>query len=233
MKLLTVENAKTSKGEKLGYMTGIVYMLPDARTCPLATSANCFKSCLVNAGLASVYPKINEVRKERRELFYNDRKEFFLQLDKEIKSFIKKAKKENMIPVIRLNGTSDIMYESIQYLEYTNIFEAYPDIQFYDYTKIAVRLTRPLPKNYDLTFSFSDNNTYKKSVEMALKTTTRIAVVFKNGLPKRYMGRIVVDGDDTDLRFLDRHNVIIGLKAKGIAKTDNSDFIVDSLLVEA
>lgn len=233
MKLLTVENAKTSKGEKMGYMTGIVYMLPDERTCPLAKSANCFKSCLVNAGLASVYPKINEIRKERRELFYNNQKEFFLQLDKEIKSFIRKAKKESMIPVIRLNGTSDIMYESIQYLGYANIFEAYPEVQFYDYTKIAVRLTKPLPKNYDLTFSFSNVDTYRKSVEMALKTTTRIAVVFKNGLPKRYMGRVVVDGDDTDLRFLDRQGIIVGLKAKGIAKTDTSDFIVDALTVKA
>lgn len=233
MKLLTIENAKTSKGEKMGYMTGIVYMLPDERTCPLATSANCFNSCLVNAGLASVYPRINEVRKERRELFYNDRKEFFKQLDKEIKSFIKKAKKEKMIPVVRLNGTSDIMYESIQYLGYANIFEAYPDIQFYDYTKIAVRLTKPLPQNYDLTFSFSNSNAYKKSVEKALKRTTRIAVVFKNGLPTRFMGRLVVDGDDTDLRFLDRQGIIIGLKAKGIAKTDKSDFIVDTLTVEA
>lgn len=233
MKLLTVENAKTSKGEKMGYMTGIVYMLPDERTCPLAKNANCFKSCLVNAGLASVYPKINEIRKERRELFYNDRNEFFIQLDKEIKSFIKKAKKENMIPVVRLNGTSDIMYENIPYLGYANIFEAFADVQFYDYTKIAVRLTKPLPKNYDLTFSFSNTENYKKSVETALKTTTRIAVVFKNGLPRRFMGRLVVDGDDTDLRFLDRQGIIVGLKAKGIAKTDNSDFIVDSLLVEA
>jgi len=232
MNILSIENAKTSKGERLGYLTGIIYMLPDNRTCPLASKAGCLQACLVHAGYASIYKSVNESRQARREMFYNERDLFFKQLDKEIKSFLRKAGREKMTPVIRLNGTSDIMYENIPYLGYKNIFEAYPNLQFYDYTKIAARLSRDLPKNYDLTFSYSGTSSYRDSVNKALKSKNRIAVVFKNGLPKEYMGRKVIDGDNTDLRFLDSDNVIVGLKAKGPAKTSNSDFIVDTLGIQ-
>jgi hypothetical protein len=225
--LLTIDNAKTSKGEKLGYLTGILYMLPDKKTCPFAKQANCLEACLVTAGLAGIYKSINEAREKRKEFFYKDRSGFMEQLAKEIESLIKKAKKENQIPVIRLNGTSDIPYENIPYKEYKNIFDAFPGIQFYDYTKISKRLTRSLPKNYDLTFSYSTRKEFEFSTKEAIKSQKRIAVVFRKELPTTFLGREVVDGDKTDLRFLDPINSIVGLKAKGKAIHDYSGFVVD------
>jgi hypothetical protein len=36
----------------------------------------------------------------------------------------------------------------------------------------------------------------------------------------------VIDGTETDLRFLDPNNVVVGLKANGKAKKDVSGFVV-------
>lgn len=225
MRLLTVENAKTSKGEQAGYMTGIIYMLPDTRTCPFANKAGCLQSCLVTAGLAGIYKSINETRQARKELFYNNRKAFFQQLEQEIDAFIKKANKAGMTPIIRLNGTSDIAYERYIVRDNKNIFQLFPTIQFYDYTKNIKRINLGIP-NYDVTFSYSGTDEYKPYVTEALNKQARMAIVFRGELPKTYMNKIVIDGDKNDLRFLEPKNVIIGLKAKGKAKTDDSKFIV-------
>jgi hypothetical protein len=227
-KLITIENAKTEKGETLGFLTGIIYMKPDVRTCPFAEKANCLTACLVTAGLAGIYKSINEARERRREFFYSNKQTFMIQLGNEIEQLIKKAKKENLIPVVRLNGTSDIPYETIPYMHYNNIMEAFPEIQFYDYTKISKRLTKKLPSNYDLTFSFSNTEEYKASVDEALLTNTRIAVVFRNGLPETFLGKQVIDGDKHDLRFTEPGNAIVGLKAKGKARSEDSLFIIDT-----
>ena len=59
-----------------------------------------------------------------------------------------------------------------------------------------------------------------------------VAVVFRDKIPKSYKGYEVIDGDDSDLRFLDKFKSwetggIVGLKAKGPAKKDKSGFVVD------
>ena len=63
-----------------------------------------------------------------------------------------------------------------------------------------------------------------------LKNKGRVAVVFKNGLPTEFDGYKVINGDDTDLRFLDDTGIIVGLNAKGSAKKDSANelFIIDS-----
>jgi hypothetical protein len=79
-----------------------------------------------------------------------------LNIVKDIEKGIKQAEKAGLTLLIRLNGTSDIKWENV-FFDYdnkkTNIFDLFPNIQFYDYTKIANRID--LPKNYDLTFSYS------------------------------------------------------------------------------
>jgi len=144
----------------------------------------------------------------------------------DIKNAIKQAEKKGLTPAFRLNGTSDIAFEKYEVkrdgVAYNNIFEAFPEVQFYDYTKMRNRKVTHL-KNYHLTFSKADGNDL--DVRLAAEAGMNIAAVFKN-VPESYIGRPVINGDETDLRFLDPKGVIVGLKAKGKAKKDTSGFVV-------
>ena len=222
--LLTTQNAKTSKGEKLNYLTGILYMLPNYKTCPSA-SKGCMKSCLQSAGRGK-FSNVREARKAKRDLFYTDQKYFMESLVWSIKKVIRKAQREKLTPVIRLNGTSDIAYEDIKLDSGKNIFETFPDVQFYDYTTRDDRTSamRGDWSNYHLTFSRKEDN-HDKSMLVNQIFGLNVAVVFDK-VPTVWQGRKVINGDETDLRFLDKQNVIVGLTAKGKAKTDDSGFTV-------
>ena len=52
-----------------------------------------------------------------------------------------------------------------------------------------------------------------------------VAVVFRKELPSTWNNVEVIDGDKTDLRFLDGRGKIVGLTAKGDAKKDQSGFV--------
>jgi hypothetical protein len=155
--------------------------------------------------------------------FINDRQKFLEHLHKEITNYEKLAKSKNLKLAIRLNGTSDLAWERYRFKDHKNIMELFPQIPFYDYTKILNRFNEILPKNYNLTFSKSESN--ESEIKKLIATDNNIAVVF-NKLPKKYLGRQVVTGDDSDLRFLDPKKTIIGLLAKGRAKKDKSGFTV-------
>ena len=228
-KLLSVgTNAKTIKGDGKKYKTAIIYMIPNEKICPMsgANMANCRVGCLVNAGLASVYKTINQARQRRTDLYENDQKLFLEILNKEIKRFINYCEKRDIIPCIRLNGTSDIDYERLIDMESYNAI-------FYDYTKRPNRLDRKLPKNYHLTVSYSKaTERYKNIVENAIKkhNDINVAVVFrdKKKIPVSFLDKSVIDGNKDDLRFLDQKGSIVGLYARGKeAKNDQSGFIVD------
>ena len=225
MKLLTTQNYKTTKGEKLGILTGILYLAPadlsGYEVCPMR-SEGCTDACLFTAGMGA-YSTVKQARINKTKRFFEERVEFMNQLRKDIKALIKKAAKLNMQPAIRLNGTSDI--EWIR----TGILNEFPDIQFYDYTKVLNRLHKELPKNYHITFSKNEKN--DAHCEVALKLGVNVAVVFstKKGeaLPTEWKGFPVYDGDDTDVRFLDpKGGYVIGLRAKGKAKKDKTGFVV-------
>jgi len=224
MKLLGIDtNAKTVKGEKLGYMTGILYLAPsDLSTYQVCAKASpgCREACLYTAGRGAM-SNVKKARIAKTRFFFEDRHAFMAQLVVEIKALIKKARKAGMIPVVRLNGTSDIPWERVRVGEYSNIMAMFPEIQFYDYTKRANR--KNLPFNYHLTFSLAEDN--DADAERALASGLNVAAVFKGGLPETFMGAPVVDGDETDLRFLDGEGVVVGLKAKGKAKRDTSGFV--------
>lgn len=140
---------------------------------------------------------------------------------------VKKAHKLGLTPLVRLNGTSDIRWESIEVANSGhNIFEFFPDVQFYDYTKDANR--KDLPANYDLTFSYSGVEGFQPFVEIAVAKGMRMAVVFRkeSDIPSTFRGIPVVSGDNSDVRHLDDDGVIVGLYAKGKAKLDATGFVV-------
>jgi len=234
--LLSTNNAKTIKGEKLGYMTYILYMSPfkanskGKNVCSHA-SKGCVESCLFSSGFGGMYINVNKGRVAKTEYFLSSRIEFLNQLKNEIEKIIIKNK-DKAIPTIRLNGTSDLPYENFRIFEGgKNIFEVFPQIQFYDYTKNYLRFDRELPKNYHLTFSRSETNN-NKAMEI-LRKGFNVAMVF-NTLPKTYMGYEVINGDIDDLRFLDKKGVIVGLKYKKMTgkgadntKGNSSGFVID------
>jgi hypothetical protein len=225
-KLLSVNSdAKTRKGTAYGYRTGILYLTPGRSgadkidLCPSA-STECRGACLAFSGRAGIFPEIKRARDRRRAFFLNDRDAFFAKLKKEIFSLIKSATKKGETPVIRLNGTSDILWENVRENGTgKNLFEIFDKIQFYDYTKIPNR--KSSYKNYHLTFSWSGSN--REESTQALKNGLNLAIPFSVGrgkpLPKTHeidgISYRVVDGDISDLRFLDRGKPkIIGLRVK-------------------
>ena len=224
--LLTIENAKTIKGEKLGYLTGILYLAPAREsgvmdTCPMST-AGCRAGCLFTAGRASFTPSIITARINKTKWLHEDRTSFVDQLRKNIASLIRKAKRANLIPAVRINGTSDLPQLALQ------MAGEFPEVQFYDYSKLP-RVWQRARANYHLTFSHSETN-----LSDCIDTLNRginVAVVFNTPrskpLPDTWHGFPVVNGDTHDLRFLDQHRIglVIGLHAKGKAKKDKTGFV--------
>lgn len=229
--LLSTANAKTIKGEKLGFITYILYLQPyksndlGKNLCPSA-STGCIKACLNSAGRGA-FNSVQKGRKRKTDLFLADKSKFMSELYFEIGMLTHKHNKKGEKICIRLNGTSDIVFENLIVPETgKNIFDSLPYVQFYDYTKIVSRLRKPIPANYDLTFSRSEaNDAYLKAVT---DLGFNVAVVFSNkNIPTHYNGIEVVNGDNTDLRFLDeKGGKIVGLYAKGKAKKDLSGFVV-------
>ena len=223
MKLLTLGNTKTVKGEVMGYQTYIMHLAPSTlsgyNTCPMA-STGCAAACLNTAGRGR-FTTTQEARIRKTKWFFEDRETFMAQLVKDITAAIRKAGREGFVPVFRLNGTSDIRWETVPVGGFRNIMEMFPTVMFYDYTKLQNR--RDLPFNYHLTFSRSEEN--YAAVDMMMAAGYNVAIVF-NELPAVYNGYTVIDGTETDLRFLDEKGVVVGLLAKGKAKKDVSGFTV-------
>lgn len=256
--LLSTKNSKTIKGEKFGYTTYIMYLAPHKQNskgvnlCAKATKG-CSEACLYKSGAARFTP-VQEGKINKANYFVYNNKGFMDQLYNEIVSIVKKHNDvEGDVKLsfngsvlrhkkfaIRLNGTSDAPFENIKIKDNKNIFELFPDIQFYDYTKLDQRFNNKiLPSNYQLTFSRSEDND-AETLDI-LQRGYNVAVVFgikdEADLPKTYLGYPVINGDESDLRFLDDENVVVGLKyklmtgkgTKGMNKkmVDNNDFIVN------
>lgn len=260
MKLLNIDaNAKTVKGQKQGFMTAVLYLAPfkmaGINVCPMAELAGCWKGCLNTAGRGGISKggkrmrtpvglvpanDIQRCRIKRTKMWAEERDTFWIRLHKEITAFVKKAERKGLTPAVRLNGTSDIRWENFTpyypggYAH--TIFEMFPDVQFYDYTKIPNRFRNELPENYHLSLSFSNaseryadmcwdaHHRYNASLVMVYRTKNDIANArtwFEE------CGQRVVDGDANDLRFLDTPKSIVMLKAKGKARTDQSGFVLD------
>lgn len=260
MKLLNIDsNAKTVKGQKQGFMTAVLYLAPfkmaGINVCPMAELAGCWKGCLNTAGRGGISKggkrmrtpvglvpanDIQRCRIKRTKMWAEERDTFWIRLHKEITAFVKRAERKGLTPCVRLNGTSDIRWEN--YTPYYpggfahTIFEMFPDVQFYDYTKIPNRFRDELPENYHLCLSFSNaseryadmcwdaHHRYNASLVMVYRTKDDIANARTWYEECRQR---VVDGDANDLRFLDTPKSIVLLKAKGKARTDKSGFVLD------
>lgn len=231
MKLLGIDtNAKTVKGQEQGWITAILYLAPERQSgimnvCPSA-SAGCAAACLYSAGHGR-FDNVKNSRIEKTRYLHNDRAGFMAQLRKEITAFEKYAAKKNLMPCVRLNGTSDLRWESAAFTR--NLMQDFAHIQFYDYTKRFERALKwargEMPDNYHLTFSWNEEN-HDDAKEIA-KAGGNIAVVFsKPNFPDTFLDLPVVNGDANDLRFLDPKGCIVGLKAKGEAKKDKTGFVV-------
>jgi len=228
MKLLTLahQNAKTAKNSQfLQFHTAILHLAPfnlsGFQVCPSASNG-CAMACLNTAGRGR-FTNVQSARIRKTKLFFQDRKEFNRLLVKDIDKLVRKATKENKTPVVRLNGTSDIAWENFEVSNGLNIFDMYPNVQFYDYSKRPDRVINNDYPNYHLTFSVSEvNEVISKRIA---KKGFNIAVVF-NSIPTIWNSLQVVNGDNHDLRFLEGNNgLVIGLKAKGKAKKDTSGFV--------
>jgi hypothetical protein len=235
-KLLGIDtNAKTIKGEKYNIKTAILYLMPamgsGVNLCANAALAGCIKPCLFTAGRGAMSNVM--LSRLRKTLYFNQYRDLFMnQLHNELIRERAKAKRKGYKLIVRLNGTSDIRWENIKVSGYANIMQALPDIQYYDYTKLANR--KNIPANYDLTFSYSGVSEYLPFVEKAVANGERIAVVFRNRAiveamlanGETFLGLPVVDGDNTDIRHLDPKGAVVALYAKGKARRDQSGFVV-------
>ena len=236
-KLLGVgTNAKTVKGDGDEYLTAIVYMTPwkvsikgkTFNSCAMAEQAGCINACLNTAGRGAMN-SVQTARERKAQWFYSDRDGFMRQLMQDIAKFQNYCNKRGIQPVVRLNGTTDIRWELVKLDGYT-IFELFPRVQFYDYTKIANRNTAHI-ENYHLTWSYSGaSDSYAAMMKTALARGMNVATVFRKAFnAKTWQGLPVVDGDADDLRILDpKGGHIVALYAKGKAKKDTSGFVVDA-----
>jgi hypothetical protein len=226
-----VSNIKTKKSEKSGeYRGAILYLTPEkssglGNVCPFA-SKGCTLSCLFTAGRGVMAPVIAG-RLRKTKMFFQQKDLFFQTLFSEIVALQRVAFKAGKKPFVRLNGTSDINWGNFKVYNGLNIFEMFPDVQFYDYTKDIKKAVSNRQANYHLTFSRSESNF--EDVVRALQAGINVAVVFKGKtLPKTFMGAKVLDGDKTDLRFEEgNQGAIIGLKAKGKARYDKTGFAIE------
>lgn len=228
MELLSIDtNAKTIKGQKHGYLTGILYLAPFKEAgmgnlCPMA-SKGCASACLFTAGRGR-FDNVKEARIKKTHFWFQEREKFLEILVRDIRRLERKAKKHGYRPACRLNGTSDLDFSKIRVGEFKNIYEMFPNVQFYGYSKVASRFDKELTPNDHLTFSRSESN-HDTAIELA-KKGVNVAVVFQKYIPKTWNGFKVFNADETDLRFLDPKGVICGLIAKGKAKKDTSGFVV-------
>lgn len=229
-------SSKIVKNEKKGVHTYILYLAPSTQSgynvCPKATK-DCIAACLAESGhnrmtLTFGSTRIKDSRIGKTQLFFENRPFFMNWLVAEIAAKKAKAEREGMEFSVRINGTSDLSLETFT-LNGKNILQIFPDVQFYDYTKVfnRIKMLEKYP-NYDLTFSYSGSNWL--DCEAALSKGMRVAVVFEE-VPAFFRGVPVVSGDESDLRYWDAPNVVVGLKFKKVV--NKIDFAKQKFVIPA
>ena len=238
-KMLDITSQKAAKSTKFGYLTGILYLAPytkaatvdrDINLCPNACNANCVDLCLDESGRGR-FDSVTDARIKKTHYFYDEPEKAMANLVHSIEGLIRKANKMGLIPNVRLNGTSDMspvnggtLWERVPAVRngklFENIFKAFPDLAFHDYTKLPRQLDIT---NYHLTASYSPVESYEATNRQAEKLGMNQAVVFFDKLPETFNGKQVIDGDESDLRFLDPANSIVGLVVKKTPNFNDKD----------
>ena len=225
LKLLSVNSdAKTKKSNLANpdTLSSILYLAPAMisgyEVCP-ARSEGCTNSCLFTAGRGAM-STVQKARIRKTKEFFEDQSMFLTKLTEDLVLFEQYCIDNNMKGYVRLNGTSDIKWE-----EYVNMSSF--NLYFYDYTKRQDRDFTKIANNYKITFSRSEDSLEDEISEALLNTN--VAMVFDE-VPVTWKIKgtevSVIEGDLTDLRYEDPKGVIIGLKAKGMAKKDLSGFVI-------
>ena len=222
-------NSKTAKNDNDTY---ILYLAPynqnskKINICPKA-SKGCAAACLFTAGRGA-FSNVIKARQNKTEYYLQDKKAFINQLASELIKIDKKASKNKNQTLIRLNGTSDLDFIFLL-KKYANFdISNYNNLHFYDYTKILGKVKKySNNKNYTLTFSRAEDN--EQDIFQAVKYGANVSAVFNGNLPKTYKGIPVIDGDKTDNEMLKYKGFILGLKAKGKARTDKSGFVINTI----
>ena len=231
MPILNKGNSKTIKGEKYGWKTYGIHLSPNIvsgyNVCFDATTG-CIDACLDTSGRGAM-PSVQTARTNKTKRFFEDRKGFLTDLWKEVTSAVKSATKKELKFCMRPNLTSDLPWESIRH-NGQNLMDAFNPCRFYDYTKSLKRFSRflggELPENYHLTYSRSEETTDALVIALC-KSGGNVAVVFRERLPETWLGFEVLNGDENDLRFKDKKGCIVGLIEKGLAKKDETGFVVE------
>ena len=215
------KSSKIDKSDKYSdYENFIMYLAPHTMSgvniCPFA-SKGCAAACLNTAGRGK-FTMTQKARLNRTLHYLSDRVGFLKRLRAEI---LYHATLNDKV-AFRLNGTSDLNFNSF----IKEMHKVVPHVIFYDYTKSIHQAIKALEiPNYHVTFSRSETNDV--DCLKALSVGVNVAVVFRDKLPATWKGFEVIDGDESDTRFLDRSGVVVGLTAKGKAKKDTSGFVVD------
>lgn len=228
MKLFTKgeSNSKLAKGMGGKYSTLILHLAPAKESghevCS-SRSAGCTAACLFTAGRGRMNT-VKKARINRTKWWFEDRDGFKKQIIKELEAFQKHCDKKDLIPSVRMNGTSDIIWESV----WPELFTKFKNVTFYDFTKHTKRCLKSWsnPDNYHLTFSRSESNE-ADCIKVLKDGLWNVVAVFNNQFPAKYKGFPTFNADLDDLRFLDPKGGHIGcLKAKGDAKKDKTGFII-------
>lgn len=219
-------NPKLKKTAELGNVFGAfryagLSLFPDVELCPGSKAAGCADTCLAEQGRGR-FDNVREARQRKAAFFRDDRAAFLDQLHRELSNFEKLCEREERRGVVRLNVLSDVRWETL------GIPQAHPALLFIDYTKRAARLGKT-PDNYRLIFSYSGRPQYRCQNDKALATGLPVAVVFRGGLPAKFLGRRVIDGDRSDyLNATEGTGCVVGLTAKGSARHDRGGFVIDN-----
>ena len=222
-KYILSTSQKTEKCLTVDVLARVLYMTPGIY-CSHAT-AGCLRACLGHCSGHMQMPTHAAARDRRAALYLADPGRFIRRVEDELTFLLDEAKFLGLQPAARLNGSSDIPWES----HHPELFEAFPSIQFFDYTKNPLRMNRFLaqndwPKNYHLTFSVTPEN--HREARQVMEAYGTVTVVFSPNIPNTWWSYPVIDGDKHDARFLDRSGVVVGLRAKGQARVDLTGFTV-------
>lgn len=189
--------------------------------CKFSTK-ECRTACLQFAGRQS-FSNVVQSRSRKTEFFVNEKDKFVNKLYSELVTLDNKSNKV----AVRLNLLSDIDWDK-EFRRLGHDMSLLKNIQFYDYTKDHNKVILNSLPNYNLTLSFSGHNW--KYCDYVLKNKiANVAAVFKNTLPLVWQGYNIINGDESDERFLDNKGVIVGLKyktPKGV-KYEKTKFVID------
>ena len=200
------------------------------------STPECRMGCLHASGrtgmeIASGGNRIQNARIKKVQLLMEQQDFFMRWLITEIDAKRKTAKKKDYGFSVRLNCTSDVDWANIK-LYGQNIFEIFPNVQFYDYTKNVNKFDNK-PENYHLTYSYNGRNW--SECEDVMSKGHNVAMVFnvkkESDIPAMYKGYNVINGDLSDYRVKDAKGIIVGLKWKRIANKANEVKILESCFV--